>query len=207
MEWVLDNTDIFDVEIDAKFNQLIQANKDNFIGGNVYTFTVSFDVNLLNDVRFEEFNIPVPERTSIDTKKDKINNVLSFQLDKLIQVLIENDIEVRSTKIQGDVIEAENIIKIEINEDTSEPNLTSKGKKSKRGINKYKISSIIPNLPKTQELMQYTISISLLKQILAEDLITKEEFIKCKDGLKKRYNIKKDNFHYIRGGLVEKTKI
>lgn len=72
---------------------------------------------------------------------------MSFQLKKLEKVLEENDIEAYSTTIQGDNLESENIIKIEIVEDTSEPNYTGRGKNKKR----MKVSSIIPSLPYTQE--------------------------------------------------------
>ena len=44
------------------------------------------------------------------------------------QILTENGIESYLTKIQGDNLEAEDIIKIALSDDTSEPKFTGKGK-------------------------------------------------------------------------------
>ena len=146
MEYILQNTDIFDEEIGLKFNEVIKA--DSFINENVYRLTVSFHVNLLNDSRFEEFNIS-PSITNKGSKKDKIYDVMSFQLKQFKQILIENGIEVYKTTIQGDYLEAENMIKIDISEDTSEPYYTGSGKSKKRI--KVNVSSIVPSRPYTQK--------------------------------------------------------
>ena len=146
MEYILQNTDIFDEKIGAKFNNVIE--EDSFANENVYELTVSFHVNLLDDSRFEEFNIP-PSIKNKGTKKDKIYDVMSFQLNQLKQILIENGIEVYKTTIQGDYLEAENMIKIDISEDTSEPYYTGKGKSKKKM--KINVCSIVPSKPYTQE--------------------------------------------------------
>lgn len=52
-----------------------------------------------------------------------------------------------ATTIQGDNLEKENIIKIEIVEEKLESNSMGKGKNKKRG----KIKSIVPSLPYTRE--------------------------------------------------------
>lgn len=52
-----------------------------------------------------------------------------------------------ATTIQGDNLEKENIIKIEIVEKKLESNSMGKGKNKKRG----KIKSIVPSLPYTRE--------------------------------------------------------
>ncbi|WP_164684715.1 hypothetical protein [Brevibacillus reuszeri] len=81
--------------------------------------------------------------------KDKIYDELSFQLEKLKQTAVENGIEISSFTIQGDLLEAENLIKIEIIEDTSHIIASGRGKKNKR----MKSSSIIPSLSYTRELL------------------------------------------------------
>lgn len=148
MEYILQDTDIFDEEITEKFNEFIINNKENFISENVYKFTVSFHVNLLKDNRFEKFNLPVPSKTSKKTKKDKIYDVMSFQLENMANILNENGIEVYSTTIQGDYLESDNIIKIEISEDNFEYEFSGRRKIKKR----MKVSSIIPSLPFTQKI-------------------------------------------------------
>ncbi|KYG28209.1 hypothetical protein [Alkalihalobacillus trypoxylicola] len=148
MEFILNKTTIFDENIDEKFSEVLKSSRDSLSAGNVYKFTVSFHVNLLNDPRFEEFILPVSRKRSNDTRKDKIYDVMSFQLKKLEKVLEEIDIEVYSTTIQGDQLAEENIVKIDIDKDlTSNQNTLGKGKNTKRG----KVSSVIPSLPFTQQ--------------------------------------------------------
>jgi hypothetical protein len=147
MEFILKNTDIFDEDIEKKFSRALTS-RDKFDAGSVYKFTVSFHVNLLNDSRFEEFKLPVPRKSSKDAKKDKIYDLMSFQLKKLEKVLEQNDIKVYSTTIQGDDLAEEKILKIEIEEDTSSnQNPLGKGKNIKKG----KVSSVIPSLPFTKQ--------------------------------------------------------
>lgn len=147
MEYILQNTDIFDEEIAERFSKAMDTNKDCFIKGNAYKLTVSFHVNLLDDARFEEFYIPVPCKINKGTRKDKIYDVMRFQLQKLEQVLDQYGIEALSTTIQGDYLEEESIIKVEIIEDTYEPRMIGKGKKRSRT----KVSSIVPSMPYTRE--------------------------------------------------------
>lgn len=143
MEYILENTNIFSEDIDTKFNEVIMISKDKFRKEKCYTFKASFHVNLLSDSRFQEFNVPDRRKGSKETEKDKVYDVLSFQLRRLVKILQANDIESYSTTIQGEDLEDENIIKIEINEDTSEPSFVGRGKSKKR----YKISSIMPSRP------------------------------------------------------------
>ncbi|TKI54930.1 hypothetical protein E8L90_05415 [Brevibacillus antibioticus] len=153
MEWILQNTDIFDEDIDSKFNKVILENKNRIEREHIYKFRVSFHVNLLNDNRFEKFNIIDSKRKNDGSKKDKMYAVLSFQLEKLSKHLTQHDIEVYSLTIQGDYLEAENQIKIELIEDKTEATYT-KGKKNVRAV----CSSIIPSLPSTRENISYLAS-------------------------------------------------
>lgn len=148
MELILKDTNIFDDNIDEKLSQIIKSSRDEFNPGNTYKFTVSFEVKLLNDPRFEKFNVPEPSKSSKGTRKDKIYDVLSFQLKKLENVLDENDIKVYSTTIQGEQLEVDNTVKIDFTEDNSNEQTTlGKGKNNKRP----KISTVIPSLPYTKQ--------------------------------------------------------
>ncbi|WAG61799.1 hypothetical protein LL037_16565 [Clostridium estertheticum] len=104
-------------------------------------------MKLLDDTRFEGFNVPVPSKTNKGTKKDEIYEVMSFQLRRLEKVLNENGAEVSSTTIQGEYLDSENIIKIVICEDTSERKFMGRGK-SRKSV---KVSSIVPRMPFTQK--------------------------------------------------------
>lgn len=147
MEYILNDTDIFDEELDQKFGEILNKNKDVFEKEKTYVFKVSFHVNHLNSSKFQEFILPVPSKTSKGTAKDKIYDVMSYQLKRMEEVLKQNEIESYSTTIQGDNLKKENIIRIEIYEDTSEPAYTGRGKSKGRA----KVSSIVPSLPYTQD--------------------------------------------------------
>lgn len=149
MEYVLHNTDIFDEQIGEKFGKVIINNQNDFIKGTAYVFTVSFHLKLLQDKRFYQFDLPASKLVTRPNKKDRIYAVMGFQLEKLEQVLQENGIEAYSTTIQGDTLDAEDIIKIKLLEDTSEPSFRGRGKKKKRT----KVSCIVPSLPYTSGLV------------------------------------------------------
>ncbi|GIP52960.1 hypothetical protein [Paenibacillus vini] len=148
MEFILRNTDIFDDNIDGEFRNIILAYKDDFIEGKMYRVSMSFHVNLLNNPRCEGINVPIQSKASKNTKKDKINDLLSFRLNELEQVLAEYGIVSYKTTIQGEYLDAENIIKLEIKEDNNiEQN--DIGKRKNKG--RLKVRSIVPSLPFTQE--------------------------------------------------------
>lgn len=142
MEYVLRNTDIFDEQIGALFNQEIRANLGCFGAGRLYKLVVSFNVDLLHDKRFESFNI-LPNKTSKGELKDKIYDVLDHQLHVLEQTLANNGIEIQSATIQGEELQEENMIKIELTEDNSPPYYRGRGKEKKL----FKVFSIVPSRP------------------------------------------------------------
>jgi len=147
MEYIFKNTDIFDEKIDIKFKDIIINSKNEFDENKIYKLKVSFHVNLLSDPRFQKFNVPVRSKLSKGTEEDNIRDVMSFQLERLEDILAQNSIEARTTTIQGDYLDEENIIKIEIYEDNSRSMYDKKGKRIKGP----KVSSIVPSLPYTQD--------------------------------------------------------
>lgn len=147
MEYILNDTDIFDEELDHKFGEILNNDRGAFEKGKSYVFKVSFHVNHLNSSKFQEFNLPVPSKTSKGTAKEKIYDVMSYQLKRMEEVLKQNEIESYSTTIQGDNLKKENIIRIEIHEDTSEPAYMGRGKSKRR----MRVSSVVPSLPFTQD--------------------------------------------------------
>lgn len=148
MELILKDTSIFDETIDEKLGRAIKSSKNKFSIESVYRFTVSFHVSLLNDPRFVEFNVLEPNKSSKGTRKDKIYDVLGFQLKKLEKVLEKYEIEVYSTTIQGEQLEGLNTVKIIFTIDYLKEQLTlGKVKNNKRP----KISTVIPSLPYTTQ--------------------------------------------------------
>jgi hypothetical protein len=146
VEYCLYETDIFDEDIGAKANQVIVPDRNSFTIKKVYKLTVKFHVNLLHDRRFEQIEIPA-SKTSKGTREDKISDLLSFQLDKVEQVLKSHDIEIYSMSIEGDYLDSENMIILELQEDTSIPSFIGRGKNKKR----MKAKFIMPSRPYTQE--------------------------------------------------------
>lgn len=146
MEYILDYTDIFDKNLDELFNQKLTLEVANFIPGKPYKLTVTFDVNLLHDERFDECLTPEPKK-KYSTRVDNIYVLLSYQLKKIEHVMKENGIVVYSTKIQGDEINNDRIIRIEIEEDFSEPMFHGRGKNKKR----MGFSEIMPSRPYLNE--------------------------------------------------------
>lgn len=150
MEHILQNTDIFSDDIDKKLNEIILLDENNFNKEVTYRLTVSFHVNLLYDSRFEEFNIPVQSVARKECQKNKVYDVMSFQLGKIKEVFSKNNIKIYSTGIKGDNLELEDIIKIDIKEDDSEAFYSGRGKNKKR----IKVSTIMPSAPYIQEVLE-----------------------------------------------------
>lgn len=147
MEYILHNTDIFDKEIHQKFKNIFVNNSEKYSKEKVYKLKVSFHLNLLEDPRFKEFNIPDEGDMLKQRDKDNTYNVMSYQLKQIKEVLSENNIEIYSTTIQGDNLDSENIIKIEVSEDNSEPTFVRKGKNKRR----LSVNSVVPSLPFIQD--------------------------------------------------------
>ena len=143
MEYILSNTDILNEQIGVLFNREILANSGCFVTGRAYRMVVSFNVNLLHDRRFEEFNVPLPSKANAGTEMERIYDVLWHQLHVLEQILVNNGIEVNSASIQGEDLQEEPIVKIEMTEDDANPIYSGRGKKKKQ----LKVFSIMPSRP------------------------------------------------------------
>lgn len=146
MEYCLYETDIFDEDIGTKADQVISFDRSSYINGKAYKLTVKFHVDLLQDTKFEQVDVP-SSITSKGTREDKISDFMSYQLDKVVDVLKNHDIESYSMSIEGDHLDHKNMIIIEMNEDTSKPSFVGRGKNKKR----MKMKSIMPSRPFIQE--------------------------------------------------------
>lgn len=153
MEYVLRDTDIFDPILAEKLDTVILKEAHQFEAKKVYKFIASFHVDLLKELSgFDRFILPASDKINKRKKtdeKDKMYDVLGFQLKQLESILLKNNIEFYSSTIQGDQLESTHIIKIEIVEDESDPVTTRKGKKHRRE----KVSSVVPSRPYTENLV------------------------------------------------------
>lgn len=146
MEYILQDIDIFAEDIGSRLHDIIKEDIVDFCNGKAYRLTVRFHMNLLNDQRFDEF-VVTPSITNKGTRKDKIYDVMNLQLYRIQEVLSKDGIEIFSSSIEGDNIDSENIVKINIVEDTSEPFYMGKGKNKTR----MKCISISPTTPYIRE--------------------------------------------------------
>lgn len=150
MEYTIHETGILDPTLADKFENLILKDILQFKEEKIYRIVATFDVSLLENLSvFDKFILPTDsERKSKrkkNYKKDKMYEVLSFQLKQLEKILEKNNIELCFSTIQGDQLESTSIIKIEINQDTSEPKVGGKGRIT---------STIMPNKPYTEGLIR-----------------------------------------------------
>jgi hypothetical protein len=88
MEYILQDTDIFDEIIHDKFRRIISKNIDNFIKDKVYVFVVTFHMNLLSDDRFQEFDI-IHNKINQRLNNSRTNQVLRHQLERIKQFLLK----------------------------------------------------------------------------------------------------------------------
>ncbi|MEK4509460.1 hypothetical protein [Paenibacillus sp. FSL K6-2524] len=167
MEYILQDIDIFDTTLADKLNNAMMTTMDAFEQGNEYNLTVSFHESLLDDYsRIYMLNIPDIDAKNNNTMEDKIHNLLSFQIQKIENIITQNGINLMAVGIQGETLEVLNMIKIQINKVESEP------KKSKK--NPLKVTMIIPSLTYLDDLAETAIEIILnecvIPQIVLESL-------------------------------------
>lgn len=57
----------------------------NFIKAKAYRLTVSFHVKLLNDIKIDKFEIEVSSNANKAIKRDKVHEVMNFQLKRFLK--------------------------------------------------------------------------------------------------------------------------
>ena len=143
MEFCLQNADILDEKLEESLSNLLVFQKEKFFNGQDYELNICFDVERLNDSGFDSFNVPKHNEGTKDIHEGKIYDVLTYQLKKIVEVFVANNISVHKANIKGDYLDENNTIKITIKEDFSKPMFSGRGK-NKRRMN---VFSIIPSAP------------------------------------------------------------
>lgn len=147
-DYLLENTSIFDLDLDQRIKEAIDPSGDSFDAKGTYNLTLSYNLNTLRDQVLEIIDLPVEyiQRTN-DTTKDKMYNLLGFQLDKADKILTSSfKLNIVSAAIQGEELDGLYQMRVRISEVKGEPI------KVKRGFNP-KIITIVPSLPYTQDLV------------------------------------------------------
>ncbi|OBZ18925.1 hypothetical protein A8L34_05085 [Bacillus sp. FJAT-27264] len=114
-----------------------------------YALTISFHVDLLNDSRMDHVEVPLKKWETSETRKDKIYQLLGFQLEKIDELLCNEGLKVISSTIQGEKLEFNDIIKILLSLKEQKHNPTEKRKTNKP----LKVKSVVPSLPYTQDII------------------------------------------------------
>ncbi|OMD09853.1 hypothetical protein [Paenibacillus odorifer] len=147
MDFILIDNDIFNVNLCEEVKNEIIPFFDSSLLDCTFHLTISFNVNLLNDARMDLVDVPLKKWEKNITRKDKIYNILHFQLDKIDKALCDSGLNISRATIQGEELEAINYIKIQLIEQDSRPN-TSKNKKNSKPM---KVKSVVPSLSFIQD--------------------------------------------------------
>lgn len=114
-----------------------------------YALTISFHVDLLNNSRMDHVNVPLKKWEKSETRKDKIYQLLGFQLGKIDDLLCNNGLKIISSTIQGEKLEFNDIIKIQLSLKEQKNIFTEKSKTNKP----LKMKSVVPSLSFTQDII------------------------------------------------------
>ncbi|MEK4289408.1 hypothetical protein [Paenibacillus sp. FSL P4-0502] len=191
MEFILRDNDIFNVNLSEEAKNEIIPFFDSSPLDCTFHLTISFNVNLLNDTRMDLVDVPLKKWEENITRKDKIYNILHFQLDKIDKALCDSGLNISRATIQGEELEAMNYIKIQLIEKDSSPN-TSKNKKNSKPM---KVKSVVPSLSFIQETVSSyagerltNIYIDLMKSIRSKKIMSEILEIEATDDDRKLFD-------------------
>ncbi|OMD73598.1 MULTISPECIES: hypothetical protein [Paenibacillus] len=145
MEYIF-KADLFDLELADQIHLAMPIitelkHEDN------YALTISFHVDLLNDSRMDHVDVPLKKWQTSETREDKIYQLLGFQLGKIDELLCINGINIISATIQGEKLEFNDNIKVQLSLKKENHNVSKKVKNNKP----LKVRSVVPSLPFTQD--------------------------------------------------------
>lgn len=144
MEFTLVNTNILDPSLAEKFDSFLKNDLPQ-MEPKVYRFIINFHVDILfHRTGINNFALPPSGRTNHQKKnddKEKMYDVLRFQLKAMVSTLEKYDVEFYSSIIQGDQLDSLDIVKIEFIEDKWEEKYDKKG----RIIARNKVSTVMPS--------------------------------------------------------------
>ena len=124
-------------------------NKDKFTKDRNYTQQISFNVELIDDDRINDFYILHCTNKNNKKEESKIHDILSWQLNKICKVLEDYGINSYSNTIQGIESKEKDSIQIVLKEE-EEATETVRRKNKKR----MKVNSIMPNRKNTESRMR-----------------------------------------------------
>lgn len=106
MKFTLENTDIFDFKLSNRVKQYIVAANEKPNAEYWHKLNIIFPVKLIHDYRINTYQFPddieLPEyKKKQNSWEDRLDNLLSQQIDEVIKVLSQNGIEISDASIIG----------------------------------------------------------------------------------------------------------
>lgn len=146
---------------------------------------------MLNDSRMDYVDVPLKKWETSKTREDKIYQLLGFQLGKIDELLCNNGLKVIRSTIQGEKLEFNDIIKVQLSLKEQKHNLS----KNRKTNNPLKVKSVVPCLPFTQGIVSDFASerlskmyIDLMKVIRSKKLMSEILEIEVTEDERKLYS-------------------
>ncbi|MFF2907692.1 hypothetical protein [Paenibacillus sp. NPDC057934] len=146
MEYIF-RADLFDVEFTEKVLEAALPYLNKLEKEHCYRLVISFNVDLLNDPRMDLVDVPLENFRQNESRKDKIYNLLRFQINRIDEAFSGTGLELINASIQGEQLNDLDSIKLQLEK---KDNTTLKSKK--KNIKPLKVTFIAPNLPYVQEI-------------------------------------------------------
>lgn len=189
MEYIF-KADIFDLNLADLIFVAMQQNLNNLSKDAYYQLTMSFHVDLLNDFRMDFVNVPLKKWEKSETRKEKIHQLLGFQLEELDKLLCNNGLNITIATIQGEKLKSQDNIKVQLSlQDKMES--INKGRKTNKPI---KAMFVVPSLMFTQDTVSELaakrlseIYIDLMKVIRSKKIMSEILDIEITEDDKKLY--------------------
>lgn len=152
MELILENTDIFDLDLYEKIDHAITNGNFDTLDGTWYKFEITFHLSLLYNEKMKEYCIkyvPIkPNDKSKREEKDFIYDYLSYVLNKVHDIMKKHNIKLDDLTIAGDNIEFENSIILTFQKSKRKIEMQETNKRGRRNkTNHIIVHSIMPSRP------------------------------------------------------------
>lgn len=175
MELIIESINVFEEKCIIQFEELVRQNFCGYKKEVPYQVDIYFHVNSLREE--EKWRAINKTKQSQETKRikpeDTVQEAMSYQLEGFVDILKGQGFEITNSRIIGDHLSREDIIKVQFNEDMSQAFYSGRGKNKKR----IKTSVIVPNLSGTNSIIAEYMS-DKLSNIFYDFLkIIKDEYL------------------------------
>jgi hypothetical protein len=183
MEYILNNTDIFDPATSSKIRMLMKENNISKDENKFYSISILFNVNLLESEKLEHyFYYYIIDDSYQEGEKIEYIKVIHSVLGHILGVIVaslEDQINISSSIIKGSELDSENTVIIGIREGT--PTYLGRGKNRRV----YSARTIIPDARAVNKISEKDKMSFISKFLLKEKIITHYEYSKMMECIRK----------------------